>query len=457
MTLRLFAIVALLCSTLVSTVALAQPAETQGEIIDQIIGIVGNEILLQSELENDLLQQRMQGLDPDGDSRCQTIEDLLFQKLLLNQARFDSLVVTEGEVQSQIESRLEYFLSMFGSVDAFEKEYGKTIAQWKSEFREPIEEQLLIQQMQYKLEAKADATPKDVQRYYKSIPTDSLPLISEEIRYSQIVYQPEPSLAEKEALRMKADSIRNLVASGQMKMTIAALRHSDDPGSKYKGGCYTEVRRGMFVPEFEGAVYNTDVGSVSNVFESPFGYHFLQVTEKRGEVFSACHVLFSPKVKDEDLLRGESFLDSLGQVIRNDSLAFSDAALRHSTDEETKNQGGKVANFQQGGMKHGVDALERDIFLVLAKMQVGEVSAPVMRESPGGSPYFVIYRLDDRSAAHQANLRDDYLLFKQMAEADIREKNLEKWMEKKLKTTYIRLNDDFQSCSFKYPWINTKL
>lgn len=454
---RLFAIVALLCSTLVSTVALAQPAETQGEIIDQIIGVVGNEILLQSELENDLLQQRMQGLDPDGDSRCQTIEDLLFQKLLLNQARFDSLVVTEGEVQSQIESRLEYFLSMFGSVDAFEAEYGKTIAQWKSEFREPIEEQLLIQQMQYKLEAKADATPKDVQRYYKSISTDSLPLISEEIRYSQIVYQPEPSLAEKEALRMKADSIRNLVASGQMKMTIAALRHSDDPGSKYKGGCYTEVRRGMFVPEFEGAVYNTDVGSVSNVFESPFGYHFLQVTEKRGEVFSACHVLFSPKVKDEDLLRGESFLDSLAQVIRNDSLAFSDAALRHSTDEETKNQGGKVANFQQGGMKHGVDALERDIFLVLAKMQVGDVSAPVMRESPGGSPYFVIYRLDDRSAAHQANLRDDYLLFKQMAEADIREKNLEKWMEKKLKTTYIRLNDEYQSCSFKYPWINAKL
>ncbi len=457
MTPRLFAIVALLCSTLVSTVALAQPAETQGEIIDQIIGVVGNEILLQSELENDLLQQRMQGLDPDGDSRCQTIEDLLFQKLLLNQARFDSLVVTEGEVQSQIESRLEYFLSMFGSVDAFEAEYGKTIAQWKSEFREPIEEQLLIQQMQYKLEAKADATPKDVQRYYKSISTDSLPLISEEIRYSQIVYQPEPSLAEKEALRMKADSIRNLVASGQMKMTIAALRHSDDPGSKYKGGCYTEVRRGMFVPEFEGAVYNTDVGSVSNVFESPFGYHFLQVTEKRGEVFSACHVLFSPKVKDEDLLRGESFLDSLAQVIRNDSLAFSDAALRYSTDEETKNQGGKVANFQQGGMKHGVDALERDIFLVLSKMQVGDVSAPVLRESPGGSPYFVIYRLDDRSAAHQANLRDDYLLFKQMAEADIREKNLEKWMEKKLKTTYIRLNDEYQLCSFKYPWINAKL
>lgn len=138
-------------------------------------------------------------------------------------------------------------------------------------------------------------------------------------------------------------------------------------------------------------------------------------------------------------------------------MSFSTAALRHSTDEETKNQSGQVSNFRDGGMKHAVDALERDIFLVLAKMQVGEISAPVMRESPGGAPYFVIYRLDDRSSAHQANLRDDYLLFKQMAEADIREKNLEKWMTKKLKSTYIRLNEDYHECSFKYPWINTKL
>lgn len=431
--------------------------ESQGDVIDRIIGVVGAEIVLLSDIETELIQMKMQGVDPDGNSRCEVMEDLLFQKLLLNQAKIDSLVVSEGEIQSQIESRLEYFLSMFGSIEAFEKEYGKTIAQWKSEFHDPIEESLLVQQMQYKLESRAEATPRDVLAYFEGIHPDSLPLISEEVRYSQIVYQPQATSIEKEQLRIFADSIRLEVIKGNLSIAIAALRHSDDPGSKYKGGCYENVRRGMFVPEFETAVYNTDEGDVTPVFESPFGYHFARVKEKRADTFSACHVLFSPKVTDEDLIKGERLLDSLAQVIRIDSISFEKAAIRFSTDEETRNQGGKVPNFREGGLKHAVDDLERDIFLVLSKLQVGEVSDPIMRETPSGTPYFVVFRVDERTDAHVANMRDDYLLFKRGAEDKMRREALEKWVNRRLKNTYVRMDDAYKDCTFRFPWLTGDL
>lgn len=435
---------------------LAQP-QVQGDVIDRIIAVVGNEIILQSDLETDIIQIKMQGEDPDGNSRCDVIEDLLFQKLMLNQAILDSLVVSEGEIQSQIETRLEYFLSMFGSIEAFEKEYGKSIAQWKNEFHDPIKEQLLIQQMQYQLDDRTEATPRDVQRYFENLHPDSIPLISEEVRYSQIVYRPEPDMAEREALRILADSIRKEVATARLTIAIAALRHSDDPGSKYKGGCYENVRRGMFVPEFEAAVFNTDEGDLTPVFESPFGYHFARVKSKRADMFSACHVLFSPQVKDDDLIKAERLLDSLSRAIRADSISFERAARRFSTDEETKMQGGKVANFYEGGMKHAVDKLERDVFLVLNKLDIGEVSQPIMRETPDGKPFFVILKVDGRSPAHIANMREDYLMFKRQAEAKMRQEALEKWVNKKLRNTYVRLSDEFIDCEYSFPWLTSKL
>lgn len=438
----------------------AQPeinAQAQGDVIDRIVGVVGNEIILLSDIESSLVQQRMQGNDPDGNSRCEIIDNLLFEKLLLNQAKIDSLVVTEGEIQSMIEDRLNYFLSLFGSIEAMEKEYGKTIAEWKAEFHDPIKDQLLIQQMQGQLNLQSEATPRDVQRFVEGLHPDSIPLVSEEVRYSQIIFQPEPSTVEKEALRQKADSVRKLVESGKLTLAIAALRHSDDPGSKYKGGCYENIPKGAFVPEFESAVYNTPIGDLTPVFESDFGYHFVKVTDKKAGGFSACHVLFSPKVNDEDLIRSERFLDSLAQIIRDDSLSFERAAVLHSTDKQSRMQEGKVANMYTGGMKHAVDQLERDIFLVLNKLEVGEVSAPVMREDPGKGPYFVVFRVDGRSAAHKANLRDDYLMFKSMAEGEMQQASLEKWITKKLKDTYVRLSDDYSNCTFTFPWTGEDL
>ncbi|MCH2197499.1 MAG: peptidylprolyl isomerase [Flavobacteriales bacterium] len=437
-------------SLLWSVAAFAQP---QGEIIDRIIGVVGNEIVLQSDLENDLLQQRLQGVDPDGDSRCVSIEGLLFSRLLLHQSRLDSLVVTEQQIQSEIEKRLAYYMQLFGSVEAFEAEYGKSVAQWRDEFREPIEEQLLIQQMQYQLQSRVTATPKQVKEYFDNMPTDSIPLISEQVEYSMIIIEPAPTPQEVAAKRNQADSVRALVAEGKMRFNLAASRFSDDPGSKYKGGCYENISKGAFVPAFEEMVYSTELEQLSPVFETEFGFHFLKPTDKRGQVFSCCHVLFSPTVSDDALVYTEGKIDSIATAIRADSLTFEQAAIRFSTNEDTRNQGGRVANFRVGGMKHSVDELDRNVFLVLDKLEVGEVSEPILIQSPGGNPQYAIYKLDSRLAAHQANLKDDYLLFKQQVEADMQETAVDKWIEKRLRSTFVKLNPDYKDCEFRFMWI----
>lgn len=428
-------------------------SQPQGEIIDRIVAVVGNEIVLQSDLENDLLQQQMRGIDPDGDSRCAGLENLLFQNLLLHQSRVDSLFISEAEIQSEIDNRLSYFVSLFGSVEAFEAEYGKTVSQWRSEFRDQVEDQLLIRQMQGQLQSQVTATPKQVQEFFESIPNDSLPLISEQVEYSMIVYEPAPSADEVAMKRHLADSIRTKVASGGMRFNLAASLFSDDPGSKYRGGCYENITRGAFVPEFEQMVYATNLNEISPVFETEFGFHFLKPTDKRGEVFSACHILFSPSVDDDALIYSEVKLDSIANAIRADSLSFSQAAIKYSTDDDTRNQGGKVANYRMGGMKHNVEELERNVFLVLDKLEVGEISAPIMLESPSGSPFFVIFKLNARYPAHQANMREDYLLFKQQTEAKMQAEALNKWVMKRLRSTYVKVIDDYKDCEYEFPWL----
>jgi peptidyl-prolyl cis-trans isomerase SurA len=447
----------LLLLTLALTFSVSLTAQEQGDVVDRIIAVVGNEIALLSDLENDLIQQQMRGIDPDGGSRCAALEALLFNNLLLHQAKVDSLQVTEAEIQGEIDNRLNYFVSMFGSVDAFEAEYGKSVAQWRSDFHDPIRDQLLIQQMQMQLESRVSATPKQVQEYYEGLDQDSIPLISEQVEYSQIIIEPSPTDQEIDRVRNLADSVRNLVMTGDLTFSIAALRYSDDPGSKYKRGCYENIQKGVFVPEFEQVAFATEVNDISPVFESPFGYHFLKVTEKRGEVFSACHVLFSPKTSDDAILIAEQKLDSLANAIRADSLTFSQAAIRYSTDDDTRNQGGKVSNFREGGLKHKVDELDRNVYLVLDKLKPGEVSEPVYLEGPNGTPFYAIFTLDERYAAHQGNLREDYLLFKQQAEQTMRAEALDKWVRKRLKDTYIKVFEDYADCPFDYPWLEDGL
>lgn len=430
--------------------AFAQPDSFQ--LLDGIIAVVGDEIILHSEMENRVFQEKLQGKTVTLDNRCSMLEEMLFEKLLLHNARIDSLVVTDAEVMDEIDRRLAYYINMFGSIEAFEAEYGKSVTQWKDDFGKPIKSQLLAGKMQSSINQEVRATPAEVLEYYENTPVDSLPLIPEEISYSELVIQPQISEIQRQNLRNKVDSIRNLVASGKLSMTLAATRYSEDPGSKYKGGCYTNIGRGQFVPEFEAAVFDTPTGGYSGVFETDFGFHFLRVTEKRGEQFSACHVLMKPKVNPLALELNGATIDSVYQDISSGKITFDAAVLQYSTQETSANQRGQIVNARDGGTRFGIDELDPNIYFILDPLEEGGVSEPVQLIDADGNGYWTMLRLDARHIAHRANPQDDYALFQSQVENILRMDAMNEWVSKNISSTYIRIDPTFDDCEFQMNW-----
>ncbi len=435
----------------------AQPSSDAYQRIDGIVAVVGDEIVLASDVRDRVTQAQLEGREVSADNECGLIESILFEKLLLHNARLDSLEVTEAEVMGEIDRRLTYYLQMFGSLEAFEAEYGKSVAEWKAEFQDPVREQILAQKMQAEIDQTVRSTPAEVQDYFDAIPADSLPLIPEELSYSELVMQPEVGEAQKMRTRNTLDSIRTLVSTGKISMTLAATRYSEDPGSKYKGGCYKNIVRGQFVPEFEGAVFETAIGDYSPVFESDFGFHFLRVTDRRGEQYSACHVLMKPTFDPRALEMMEATIDSVSVQLAMGETSFDAAVLRHSTREATRNQKGQVVNSRDGGARFGVDELDPNVFFLLQDLQPGEVSAPVQLVDEDNRAYWAMIRLEERFPAHRANPTDDYALFQQQVEADMREEALSKWIDKRIGETFVRVDAPYRDCAMDMPWLTESI
>jgi peptidyl-prolyl cis-trans isomerase SurA len=425
--------------------------------VDGIVAVVGDEIILASDIRDRVNQAKLEGRAVTDDNECGLLESVLFEKLLLHNARLDSLEVTEAEVMGEIDRRLAYYMQMFGSLEAFEAEYGKSVAEWKAEFNDPVREQILAQKMQGQIDQSVRSTPAQVQAYFDAIPADSLPLIPEELSYSELVMQPEVGEAQKMRTRNTLDSVRTLVVTGKMSMTLAATRYSEDPGSKYKGGCYKNIGRGQFVPEFEGAVYETEVGGYSPVFESDFGYHFLRVTDRRGEQFSACHVLMKPTFDPSALDDMQAEIDSASMKMALGSLSFDQAVLKYSTREETKNHKGQVVNPRDGGVRFGVDELDPNVFFLLQDLAPGEVSAPVQLLDEDSQAYWALLKLNERFPAHRANPKDDYALFQQQVESELREEALGKWIEKHIGESFVRIDAPYKACAMDMPWLTQSI
>ncbi len=445
-------ITALLALTALFSIRTPLSAQEDPELqaLERIIAVVGNEIILQSDVDAQIFQMEAAGMPVED--VCPIVDQLMLQKLLLHQARLDSIMVDDGEVTAQIDRRLEYYISMFGSVEAFEAEYGKTVAAWKAEFREPMREQIMADRMQGEIEGQVRATPRDIADHFDAIPTDSLPLIPEEVRYSRLLIEPELSEAQKLETRAFMDSIRSEVVAGRLSLTLAAMRHSEDPGSKYKGGCYEDIRRGAFVPEVEGQVFATPEGAFSPVFESDFGFHFVKTTNIRGEVFSMCHVLMKPAVPESAMQAAAALADSVVVLLDADSLTFEQAVEQFSTEEGTSNQGGRITNPRTGGLFHGVDELERMDFFLINELRPGEHSTASAVQGAEQQAY-AIYKLDERKPAHAANPQQDYELFQMQVEAELRQAKLNKWVRRRLAETYVRLTPDFAGCDFDRDWL----
>ena len=437
--------------------AFAQP-NVETTPIDAIVAVVGDGIVLESEVEAQAFAMRAQ-LAQSGQTgkltevqRCNLLEELIFQKLLVHHAKLDSLEVTEAEVMDEIDRRLAYYIQMFGSVEAFEAEYGQSVSEWKAEFQDPVMEQLLAGRMQAQINQQVRATPAEVQQLFAETPADSLPLIPEAVRYRELVLQPAITEAQKADVRNFLDSIRTRVSTGALSMTLAASRHSEDPGSKYKGGCYPNINRGQFVPEFEAAVFDTPIGDLSPVFETAFGYHFLRVTDRRGQVFSACHVLMSPKVDPLALSEMGSEMDSIAKRLSLGELGFEEAVLEYSTREETKNQGGLVVNPRDGGTLFGSDEIDPNLFFLLNALQPGETSEPIQLTDDDDQGYWITVQLEERVAAHRANPMQDFGYFQAIVEDRLRQSQMTEWTTRAIDDTYVRIDAPYATCTFDQDW-----
>ncbi|MBL7942786.1 MAG: peptidylprolyl isomerase, partial [Flavobacteriales bacterium] len=316
-----------------------------------------------------------------------------------------------------------------------------------------IRDEMLYNRERNQLFGGEKVTPSDVIAFFNTIPSDSLPLIPQKIEYSQIVIKPEITIAEQERVRHMLDSIRTELVNGKTLMSIQASKWSEDPGSKAKGGCYPLQRKGTFAPEYESAVANTEEGQYSPVFKTEFGYHFVKVLEKRGDFYESCHILMTPKATAQDLMNAKTKLDTICAHVRAGKLDFAAAAVKHSTDEDTRNQEGRVINLNTGGTMMEAGDMEVNTWFMLEKLKPGEITDPVLVDQPDGSRAYVVYRLDARYPAHIADLKSDYLMFQTMATNDASGRAMDSWIDEALKRIYVRIDPQYAACDFQYDWL----
>jgi len=423
----------------------------QKKAIDEVVAVVGNEIILHSDIETQKLQAKQQGIALNKKTECLILEQLLLEKLLLNQARVDSVEVNEQQVQSELERRIRYFVSQIGSEEKLEEYYNKSIIEIKDEFHDLIEDQIRIQGMQAKINEDINITPGEVQTFFNSIPKDSLPYINAKIEMAQIVIKPEISQKEKDATRNRLLDFKKQIEEGKSFASLAVL-YSQDPGSATKGGDLGFVSRGMFVREFDAVAARLQEGELSEVFESQFGFHLMQLKERRGEQYNARHILLKPKITASDMVKAENKLDSISKLIETDSLTFELAASKFSDDETTKNNGGKLVNQGDGSTEFDMKGVDAQLALTVDKLEIGQISDPVSMQGPDGNQAFRIVKLINRTEPHVANLKDDYLLIKNVATNKLQQESMTEWTSLTIGSTFIRLDESFKDCTFQQKW-----
>lgn len=433
-------------------IAYGNPLYAQdGKVVDEVVAVVGGKMLLLSDIEKQVLQQRLQGGIPGGQAlRCEILENLLFQKLLIDQAALDSVEVSDSQVDAEMDRKLRYFISQIGSREKLEAYYKKSIPEIKEEFRELIRDQMIVETMQATITKDIKITPSEVKTYFRNIPQDSLPLINAEVELGHIVKQPPISPEEKIRVRQQLMEMRERILKGENFAALAAL-YSEDPGSAAKGGELGFYSRGELFPPYEAAAFAMKEKEISEVVETEAGYHIIQLLGRRGEMINTRHILIIPKVNPEALSKARQDLDNVLALIKMDSLTFEKAALLHS-DDPSKNNGGMLINPLTGTSRFEMNQLDPSLFFVIDKMEIGAISEPViMKTESGGQAYRLVY-LKTRTAPHRANLEEDYVRIQEWALDGKHTQVLQKWMDKKMSKTYIQINDRFKDCEFRFTW-----
>ena len=413
-------------------------------VVDEIIVRVDDYIVLRSELESTYLDILSRGQRISGNTKCAVLKDLITTKLLVAKAEIDSILVDDGEVDQELNSRMALIINQIGSEEEIERYYNKTIAEFKRELFDDIREQLLARKMRQELLNDVVVSPEEVRRFYEDIPKDSLPYFSTQVKVSQIVISPEIGRSQKDKVKKELMDIRNRILNGESFEILATL-YSQDPGSAQNGGNLGFVGRGAFQPEFEAEVFKLKPGEISMPIETQFGYHIIQLIEKRGNFFNSRHILIQPDFSEKDISKTINFLDSLKEMVYSDSVSFEELARKYSEDKFTSSFGGYFTD-QSGGENVLVEELDPVIFFTIDTMNIGDISVPFeTRTDQGKLAYRIIY-FKEKTLPHLGNLESDYQRFRAFTLNNKQSEELNSWFEEVKNEVFIKINSEYNSC-----------
>ena len=420
-------------------------------IIDKTVAVVGNEVILISQLEEEVQMMRAYGMMSDKTGRCEILENMMVTKLFLMQARLDSLAVNQDMVEGELRNRVDMLRSNLGGDEAVEKEFGKPLYKLRQEWRKTIEDQSLTQQMQSQIASKVpELTPYDVQEYVNRTEPEDLPLVPVKYQLSQICIYPDREAA-KIAVKERLLSIRERIMNGEKFSTLARL-YSQDPGSSRKGGELGMASKSIFWSAFSDAAMSLKPGVVSQIVETPDGFHLIEVLEKKGDMFNARHILLKPEYTSEDREKGFHVLDSLRTELQNDAVTFELAARFYSEDPATRTNGGQMADPNSGSSYFEIDQLKPQDYAAIRDLKEGEISEPfesLDNEGRNGNTVYKIIRVDKVIPAHTASFSKDYSLLLEQAKMESSQKAIDDFVASKIKSTYIIIDPLFKDCVFE--------
>jgi peptidyl-prolyl cis-trans isomerase SurA len=424
---------------------LANAQEDKGFVIDEIVAKVDNYIVLKSELDRAYQDYLTNGGSPSQNARCQYLAVLIRNKLMMAKAEIDSVVVLDAEVDVNTQNRMDMILSQSGRTpDELETLYGKTMEQIRLELREQIREQMLVSKMEGEITKSLKVTPAEVRRFFSKIPKDSLPYFSASVEVAEIVKIAKVSEPQKIATKTELNDLRNRLLSGE-DFTTLAKKHSDDPSVLQNGGDMGWSGRGRMVPEYEAMAFKLKPNEISMAFESPFGFHIMQLLERRGNEYHSRHILMSPKPSQRDLTQASHYLDSIRTLIINDSINFQKAAKEYSDDVTTKGNGGFFSDGD-GGTKLMVDELDPVVFFKIDSMKIGDISNPIVYRTDDGKDAVRILFYKSRLAPHLASLEIDWSRIQTAALAEKKNRVLLKWFQKARKDVFISIDPVYDYC-----------
>lgn len=422
-------------------------------VIDEIIWVVGDEAILRSEVETERKRMLYQGEKMEGDPYAVIPEAMAVQKLYLTQAKIDSIDANDDEVEAQVEAQINMFIQQIGSKEKLEEYLDKSIGELRSEWRTGFKNQSIEQQMKRKLCEDVSVTPSQVRRWFERLPMDSVPYVETQVEVQMIAIQPRISKQQTDEIKGRLRDYTQRAMSGETQFSTLAILYSEDPGSAAQGGELGFKTRGAFVPEFSNAAFQlTEPGKISKIVETEFGFHIIQLIERRGDRANFRHILLTPKTNSKDLSTAKDRLDSLRNDLLEAKFTFEEVAPYVSSDKTTRNSGGIMTSMRSGASRMSMDELPAEIARQVATMKVGDISKPFqMKDQKTSRDQMVIIRLKNRIDGHKATYYDDYQIVKQMYENHLHEQILDNFVREKQRTTYVRIKPGWENFEFKYP------